>query len=120
VHKLHDKQLQVFTNFLACFVKPEHLAPIPRTLAGLELKGDKLLPARDMYVGRVADRFRQEHPQHHVTLQRLSSVDPIARGHSKTGCLLRQLAEMLNQFLPADIDIQQEVSWIMHFPNVSM
>ncbi|CAL8363093.1 unnamed protein product [Boreogadus saida] len=29
VHKLHDKQLQVFTNFLACFVKPEHLPPIP-------------------------------------------------------------------------------------------
>lgn len=51
VHKLHDKQLQVFTNFFACFVKPEHLPPIPRTLAGLELKGDKLLPATDMYVG---------------------------------------------------------------------
>ncbi|XP_073710036.1 uncharacterized protein [Misgurnus anguillicaudatus] len=65
VHKLHDKQLQVFTNFLACFVKPEHLPPIPRTLAGLKLKGDKLLPARDMYVCRVADRFRREHPQHH-------------------------------------------------------
>ncbi|XP_055031854.2 uncharacterized protein [Misgurnus anguillicaudatus] len=137
VHKLHDKQLQVFTNFLACFVKPEHLPPIPRTLAGLKLKGDKLLPARDMYVGRVADRFRREHPQHHLlkpfldqvlqgyiacgeylqsklplesmTLQCLSAVDPIARGHSKTGCLLRQLAEMLNQFLPADVDVQQEV-----------
>lgn len=51
VHKLHDKQLQVFTNFFACFVKPEHLPPIPRTLAGLELKGDKLLPATDVYVG---------------------------------------------------------------------
>nr|XP_055036878.1 uncharacterized protein LOC129424288 [Misgurnus anguillicaudatus] len=117
VHKLHDKQLQVFTNFLACFVKPEHLPPIPRTLAGLKLKGDKLLPARDMYVGRVADRFRREHPQHHLlkpfldqvlqgyiacgeylqsklplesmTLQCLPAVDPIARGHSKTGCLLR-------------------------------
>ena len=53
VHKLHDKQLQVFTNFVACFVNPEHLPPIPRTLVGLEFKGDKLLPARDMYVGRV-------------------------------------------------------------------
>ena len=67
VHKLHDKQLQVFTNFLACFVKPENLPPIPRILAGLELKGDKLLPARDLYVCRVADRFRREHPQHHVS-----------------------------------------------------
>lgn len=169
---MHDKQLQVFTNFLACFVKPEHLPPIPRTLAGLELKGDKLLPARDLYVGRVADRFRREHPKHHVsdlklvtqlldkkhlpmvkehyytsvlllifiqmlkpfldqvlqgyiacgeylqrklplesmTLQCLSAVDPIARGHSKTGHLLRELMEMLSKFLPADVDVQQEVS----------
>lgn len=44
-----------------------------------------------------------------MTLQCLSAVDPIARGHSKTGHLLRRLAEMLNQFLPADVDVQQEV-----------
>ncbi|KAK7158484.1 hypothetical protein R3I94_004950 [Phoxinus phoxinus] len=74
VHKLHDKQLQVFTNFLACFVKPEHLPPIPRTLAGLELKGDKLLTARDLYVGRVADRFRREHPKHHMLKPFLDQV----------------------------------------------
>lgn len=59
-------------------------------------------------------------PLESMTLQCLSAVDPIARGHSKTGRLLRRLVEMLNQFLPADVDVQQEVSWIMHFPNVSM
>ncbi|KAJ8356364.1 hypothetical protein SKAU_G00191580 [Synaphobranchus kaupii] len=51
VHKLHEKQLQVFTNLLACFVKPEHLPPVPKTLAALELNADKLLPARKVYVG---------------------------------------------------------------------
>ncbi|CAL8239609.1 unnamed protein product [Gadus morhua 'NCC'] len=44
-----------------------------------------------------------------MTLQCLSAVDPIARGHSKTGRLLRRLAEMFTQFLPADGDVQQEV-----------
>ena len=59
-------------------------------------------------------------PLESMTLQCLSAVDPIARGHSKTGHLLRRLAEMFTKFLPADVDVQQEVSWIMHFPNVSM
>ncbi|KAL0978791.1 hypothetical protein UPYG_G00175240 [Umbra pygmaea] len=63
VHKLHDKQLQVFTNFLACFVKSEHLNPMPKSLATLDLD-NKLLPVREMYVGREANRFRVAHPQH--------------------------------------------------------
>ena len=65
VHKLHDKQLQVFTNFLACFVKSEHLNSMPKALATLDFD-DKLIPPRETYVGREADRFRAAYPQHPV------------------------------------------------------
>lgn len=59
-------------------------------------------------------------PLESKTLQCLSAVAPIARGHSQTGRQPRNLLEMLSQFLPGDVDAQQEVRWIMHFPNVSM
>lgn len=66
IHKLHNKQLQVSTNFLACFVQSEHLNPVPKALTTLDFDG-KLLPAREKYVGRDADRFRVAHPQHPVS-----------------------------------------------------
>lgn len=58
VHKLHDKQLEVFTHFMACFIKAEHLSNMhPKALAELDFT-DKMLPAREIYVGREADEFR--------------------------------------------------------------
>lgn len=58
-------ELQVFMNFLACFVKSEHLNLMPKTLATLVF--DKLLPLREIYVGREANLFRLAHPQHPVS-----------------------------------------------------
>ena len=54
VHKLHDKQLEIFTQFLACFIKPEHLVrKTPSQLKSLDLKeaDEKFIRAKDVYVG---------------------------------------------------------------------
>ncbi|XP_051545988.1 uncharacterized protein LOC127436096 [Myxocyprinus asiaticus] len=136
VHKLHYKQLQVFTNFLACFVQSEHLNPIPKALATLEFDG-KLLHVKEMYVGRDADQFRVAHPQHPLlkpflqqvsrayttcakflqkklplqskTLQCLSAMDPVVRGHSQPGFELKKLTQMISHILPPDADTHQEI-----------
>ncbi|KAK1893437.1 Aspartyl/glutamyl-tRNA(Asn/Gln) amidotransferase subunit B [Dissostichus eleginoides] len=47
VRKLHDKQLEVVTSFMACFVKAEHLHTTPKKLVEMEFS-DKMLPLREL------------------------------------------------------------------------
>ncbi|KAJ8346615.1 hypothetical protein SKAU_G00280160 [Synaphobranchus kaupii] len=109
---------------------------MPKALATLDFD-DKLLPVREMYVGREADRFRVAHPQHPLlkpflqdvsraystcakylqkklplqskTLQCLSAVDPVVRGHTKTGFKLKKLTYTMSHLLPPDADTHQEI-----------
>ncbi|KAJ4921189.1 hypothetical protein JOQ06_025912, partial [Pogonophryne albipinna] len=63
VHKLHDKQLQVFVNFLACFIKPEHLKISHKALSELDLANRTLYS--QLYIGKVAENLeaaRRKHP----------------------------------------------------------
>ncbi|KAK5933428.1 hypothetical protein CgunFtcFv8_013911 [Champsocephalus gunnari] len=63
VHKLHDKQLQVFVNFLACFIKPEHLKISPKALSEWDLANRTLYS--QLYTGKVAENLeaaRRKHP----------------------------------------------------------
>lgn len=71
MHKLHDKQLELFLAFLACFLKAEHITQVsPRALGEMVLQDSMLLPEREMYVGQEADTFRTRNPNHAVsTLQ---------------------------------------------------
>ena len=73
VHKLHDKQLGVVTNFMACFIKVEHLHTTPKKLMEMEFR-DKMLPLREIYVGPVAEKLRAENPSHPIVLQFLDTV----------------------------------------------
>lgn len=66
VHKLHDKQLEVFVNFLACFIKPEHLKMSPIKLLELDLAKKKL--HSQSYLGKVAEDLVAAHPQHPVSI----------------------------------------------------
>ena len=55
IHLLHDKQEQVFKDFMACFVKSENLVhKTAKQLKLLNLDSDEglFLHSRDMFVGR--------------------------------------------------------------------
>ena len=138
VHKLHDKQLGVVTNFMACFVKAEHLHTTPKKLMEMEFR-DKMLPLREFYVGPVAEKLKAENPSHPIvlqfldtvktaymstaaymqkklplnsrTLQALSALDPLVRGHSETGILLKRLSGpgMMGHLVPPQCDVPLEV-----------
>lgn len=71
VHKLHEKQLELFMSFFACFIKGEYFTALsPRALVNLVLEDHMILPAREIYVGQDADAFRSKTPNHAVsTLQ---------------------------------------------------
>ncbi|KAJ8366721.1 hypothetical protein AAFF_G00344980 [Aldrovandia affinis] len=43
------------------------------------------------------------------TLQALSSIDPVVRGHSEAGTQLRQLAGIMKHLVPQESDITQEI-----------
>ncbi|XP_041703723.1 uncharacterized protein LOC121539361 [Coregonus clupeaformis] len=122
VHKLHDKQLEVITTFTACFLRAEHLHTTPKKLMEMDFI-DKMLPSRDLNVGPVSEKFKAENPGHPIvqqfldtvktaymstaaymqkklpldsrTLQSLSAQDPVVRGHSQTGILLKRLVGMI-------------------------
>ncbi|CAK6975065.1 hypothetical protein NQZ68_031049 [Scomber scombrus] len=65
VHKLHDRQLDLFLAFLDCFVKAEHITQLsPRALREMVLEDAMLLPSREVYVGQEADTFRSQKPNH--------------------------------------------------------
>lgn len=66
VHKLHEKQLEVFINFLACFIKPEHLKMSPKKLLELDLANNTL--HSQIYVGKVAEDLIAAHPKHPVSI----------------------------------------------------
>ncbi|XP_073719155.1 uncharacterized protein [Misgurnus anguillicaudatus] len=135
VHKLHDKQLEVFIDFLACFIKPEHLKMSANKLLELDLANNKL--HSQIYVGKVAEDLIAAHPKHPViidfiekvtkayttcgkymqsklplkskTLQALSSIDPVVRGHSQAVTQLKELARIMKHLVAEESDITQEI-----------
>ncbi|KAL6473267.1 hypothetical protein MHYP_G00194550 [Metynnis hypsauchen] len=138
VHKLHDRQLELFLACLACFVKAEHITKLsPRALRELVLEDHMLLPSKDVYVGQEADTFRSQNPKHALlvpflasvrkayittavylqkklplnspTLIALSALDPLLRGHSQATLQLKRLSAMLNHLLPEDQDLSREL-----------
>nr|XP_055062827.1 uncharacterized protein LOC129445854 isoform X2 [Misgurnus anguillicaudatus] len=143
VHKLHDRQLELFLAYLACFVKAEHIIKLsPRALKELVLEDYMLLASKEIYMGQEADMYRSQNPKHPLlvsfladvrkayittavylqkklplaspTLTALSALDPLLRGHSQSTIQLKRLSGM--HLLPADQDIQRE---LVHF-NVDL
>ncbi|XP_034058946.1 uncharacterized protein LOC117537731 isoform X2 [Gymnodraco acuticeps] len=138
VHKLHDRQLELFLAFMACFVKAEYITQLsPRALREMVLEDHMLLPSKEVYVGQEAETFRSQNPNHALlvpflaevreayittavylqkklplaspTLTALSALDPLLRGHSQATIQLKRLSGMLRHLLPADQDIQREL-----------
>ncbi|XP_077065678.1 uncharacterized protein LOC143718544 [Siphateles boraxobius] len=123
VHKLHDRQLELFLAFLACFVKAEHITQLsPRALREMILEDHILPPSKEVYVGQEADTFRNQNPNHALllpfladvrkacitvavylqkklplaspTLTALSDLDPLLRGHSQATIQLKRSGSM--------------------------
>ena len=68
MHKLHDRQLELFKLFMSCFIRAEHLKDAtPKEMANLVIEG-KMLPFAQLYVGREADSFRTKSPRHPVSI----------------------------------------------------
>nr|XP_055062825.1 uncharacterized protein LOC129445854 isoform X1 [Misgurnus anguillicaudatus] len=68
VHKLHDRQLELFLAYLACFVKAEHIIKLsPRALKELVLEDYMLLASKEIYMGQEADMYRSQNPKHPVS-----------------------------------------------------
>ncbi|KAG5276737.1 hypothetical protein AALO_G00109150 [Alosa alosa] len=87
VHKLHDRQLELFLTFLGCFVKAEHFTQLsPRALAELEIQEAMILSLRQLFVGQDTDTFRSQNPTHASTFVR-SSANP----HQLPACLGKRL-----------------------------
>ncbi|KAI4821042.1 hypothetical protein KUCAC02_028994 [Chaenocephalus aceratus] len=75
VHKLHDRQLELFLAFMACFVKAEHITQLsPRPLREMVLEDHMLLPSKEVYVGQEADTFRSQNPNHALLVPFLADV----------------------------------------------
>lgn len=57
----------------------------------------------------TAAYMQKKLPLNSKTLQSLSALDPLVRGHSVTGILLKRLAGMMGHLLPPHYDVPQEV-----------
>ncbi|KAL2102116.1 hypothetical protein ACEWY4_001284 [Coilia grayii] len=121
VHKLHDRQLELFLAYLACFVKAEHITKLsPKALKELVLEDHMLLHSKDIRVRKAytttAVYLQKKLPLNSPTLIALSALDPLLRGHSQATIQLKRLGGMLSHLLPENQDLQRE---LVHF-NVDL
>lgn len=140
LHQLHDKQLQIFLDFLACFIKPQFIAEkSPRELKTLDLEDASFwLDDRNIWYGqgntdfitnlqndnvvksficlakkafmKSAQHMQKTLPLSSEVLQALSTMDPLIRSHSRGTRGLSVLCKLLKRFLPDDCDFQREIS----------
>ncbi len=138
VHKLHDQQLQVFSTFLGCFVKPEYFNDkTPAELTNLDVTkptihlsnsqvymGAKARSVVQKLDGKVVSHFMEQLksayqkcaaymqktlPLNSPTLKAFSAIDPAARGHSVTQKYLEVLAKKLKHTIPEENNISLEI-----------
>jgi len=127
IHKLHDEQLKLFTEFLACFVKQEVLAKnkTGKKLKALEIKEEILLKKTHMFIGHGTQTVIKKHkhdtgdflnlvasaytkcaqhmqlrlPINSRLLRCISAIDPLARGNDITITHLKPLPDLITNVL---------------------
>lgn len=139
IHKVNDKQLDVLTEFLSYFVKPEIIkSGSIAEIRQLDLKEEDLLPAREMLFGSANNKFiaklsrsssavkefqtaatkayvecfrymQKKIPLKNDFLRSASAIDPEARGHSTTLRLLKKLVVLVPNVLNSIGDFEKEV-----------
>ena len=144
VHKLHDEQEKLFSNFLTCYIKSEYLVgKSARQLKALDLEDRSMyLHHRKVFVGngckiiareRVTDTTVQQFyksaaeaylecgkylqkklPLANPVLKALSAIDPLARGHSLSCNYMKSLLDTV----PAGISKEEHDAYeleVQHF-----
>ena len=129
IHKLHDKQLELFNAFLACFMKAEIVREIRCDHdTSIIDESNNRVPKRDMFIGTVgssivksahqsdsiihsfldtaetayimcAKYLSKKLPLNNKLLRCLSAIDPIAHGHSVTAKHLLHLPKLVTNVL---------------------
>ena len=137
VHLLHEKQVQLFKEFLVCFCKPEKVKCMrSRDLVNLDLKVTGLvLDAKDMFIGgknaaivsksqksyvienflatvhtaytTTADYLRHKLPLNNPLLRSISAIDPTLLGNQVSVKYLSKLPEFITNVLTVDSDLDK-------------
>ena len=132
VHKLHERQLETFQKFLACFVKAEYVAyKTGKQLKELDLSNDEgqFMSINDMFVGSKIKKLRKEVPKDDCVIKQflsqasvayiqcaqhmqktlnsqilksLSCIDPCIRNHSVSVKGLTRLTEYFSHLLSVE------------------
>ncbi|XP_072042205.1 uncharacterized protein, partial [Amphiura filiformis] len=137
IHKLNDKQKELFVEFLTCFIKPEVLTGatsaslvklniedtknhLPDTNVHLVKKITKSLPEKpakeligqlkEAYV-KCAKKLQSKMPINNRLLKCISAIDPVCIGHTATLHHLLQLPEHVTTLFNEDqcLEYEQEV-----------
>ena len=125
VHKLHDRQEQLFRDFLSCFIKQEELVDKAATqLKNLSLTDDLSLKKKDVFIGgkasdlikgcrrddstvkgfckqareaymQCATYLQVKLPLDNAFLRAASSIDPTAHGHHLCTRMLKRLKDLV-------------------------
>ncbi|XP_035828664.1 uncharacterized protein LOC118478686 [Aplysia californica] len=138
VHKLYDKILEAFTQFLACYVKPEVLNAPRSSVKSIDLENkDHYLPSKQMTVGSESSSLLKDMPDsdrksmlmlekvnkafvctgiymksklplENKLIIALSSLDPIVRRHSTTKAMMKELNKLIH--LPETDDFLRQLN----------
>ncbi|XP_060782423.1 uncharacterized protein LOC132889689 [Neoarius graeffei] len=142
IHVVHDKLEELFQNFLACFVKPEKIPKSSVQLKQMNLDDENIyLKTSEVFIGHSAKKIikaarqddstnmfflrnvmqaytssavyiQKKFPLNNKLLKCVSTIDPSARGHSKTAEALRNLKDMVplisdDEKEKYDLEVQQ-------------
>ena len=128
VHKLYDRLIILFRDFLACFIKPQYLVDKSVNQLLTQDLSANVLPHKQMFLGEVvrdilrnykqndprlinflnkareayiacASYLQQKLPLQNRLLKFASAIDPMARGHSLAASYLKKLCELLSSYL---------------------
>lgn len=139
IHLAHYNQMEVFTNFLSCFIKPEAIDKENNTagkLTKLDLASN-LLPIHEIYLGKVSRKFVNEHkekswvrqflfrlqegflkcgqymqeklPLSNKLIKSLACLDPELKGTSACRTLMKKLAAFMRHVVPSTADVEKEI-----------
>ena len=131
VHKLHDKLLETYRHFLACYIRPEVLSK-EKILTINPANTDIMLPTRHIYVGGETETvlktlnseqrkifmenvkkaysstslyMQKKLPLQNSLLISLSALDPIVRGHTATFSHLKNLCCICKITVTDELDL---------------
>ena len=105
IHMLHDQQVQLFADFLGCFIKPEHLVgKSGKQLKMLDLDNDDdglYMKQKDMFVGAATEKI--------IKAAEKKDTD-INQFRDQASAAYVECAKQLQQKMPLNSDLLKSIS----------